>query len=379
MRRGETMNRDSFRLLPVLVLLAVSLVTFGSASASTPGTIAKFDDFGNPTADSVIVEAPSGNIGIGTTIPNGKLTLFNGGPTTQVFENLKNDNHEVLIGVDVAAIVSAITASDLQLRTNNFNRMVIKANSGYVGIGTNDPLGQLHVAGRALFDLSPSGGGKLVIANNSNDNKIYLEGWGRDGVINADEMLITGQFPYSLPRLTLLADTTYLTGNVGIGTSTPAAKLDVAGMVKASVVQITGADFAEKFEVRETKGRREPGMVVAIDPENAGTLVLSTTAYDRRVAGILSGAGGINPGMLMSQPGTMADGHHPVAISGRVYVWADASNGPIVPGDLLTTSNKPGHAMKVTDYRKAQGATIGKAMTELRKGRGLVLTLVTLQ
>jgi len=362
-----------------LVLLAVSLVTFGSASASTPGTIAKFDDFGNPTADSVIVEAPSGNIGIGTTIPNGKLTLFNGGPTTQVFENLKNDNHEVLIGVDVAAIVSAITASDLQLRTNNFNRMVIKANSGYVGIGTNDPLGQLHVAGRALFDLSPSGGGKLVIANNSNDNKIYLEGWGRDGVINADEMLITGQFPYSLPRLTLLADTTYLTGNVGIGTSTPAAKLDVAGMVKASVVQITGADFAEKFEVRETKGRREPGMVVAIDPENAGTLVLSTTAYDRRVAGILSGAGGINPGMLMSQPGTMADGHHPVAISGRVYVWADASNGPIVPGDLLTTSNKPGHAMKVTDYRKAQGATIGKAMTELRKGRGLVLTLVTLQ
>jgi len=35
--------------------------------------------------------------------------------------------------------------------------------------------------------------------------------------------------------------------------------------------------------------------------------------------------------------------------------------------------------MKVTDYRKAQGASIGKAMTELREGRGLVLTLVTLQ
>jgi hypothetical protein len=367
-----------------VVSLAVLFVSFGYAQAQngisvTQGQIVKwFDGFGTLT-DSSITEAPNGNIGIGTTMPNGKLTIFNNGPTTQVFENLKNDSHELLIGVDVATIVSAITASDLQLRTNNLNRMVIKANSGYVGIGTMNPLAQLHVAGGAFFDLGPSGGGKLVIANNPNDNKIYLEGWGRDGVVNPDEMLITGQFPNSLPRLTLLADTTYLTGNVGIGTSTPAAKLDVAGMVKANSVQISGADFSEKFEVQETKGRRKPGMVVAIDPENPGKLVLSATAYNRRVAGILSGAGGINPGMLMGQPGTLADGDQPVALSGRVYVWADASNGAIAPGDLLTTSSVAGYAMKVTDYNKAQGATIGKAMTELRDGRGLVLTLVTLQ
>jgi hypothetical protein len=366
-----------------VVSLAVLFVSFGYAQAQngisvTPGQIVKWFDGSGSLTDSIITEA-NGNIGIGTMMPNGKLTIFNNGLATQVFENLKNDNHEVLIGVDTAAIVSAITASDLQLRTNNFNRMVLKANSGYVGIGTNNPQAPLHVAGGAWIDLNSSGGGKLVIGNNPNDNKIYLEGWGRDGTINPEEMLITGLFPYSLPRLTFLADTTYVTGNVGIGTSTPAAKLDVAGLVKANSVQIAGADFSEKFEVRETKGRGEPGMVVAIDPKNPGQLVLSSTAYNRRVAGILSGAGGINPGMLMGQPGTLADGDQPVALSGRVYVWADASNGPIVPGDLLTTSNKAGHAMKVTDYRKAQGATIGKAMTELREGRGLVLTLVTLQ
>src|SRR5262249_42370194 len=105
--------------------------------------------------------------------------------------------------------------------------------------------------------------------------------------------------------------------------------------------------------------------VVAIDAENPGKLVVSTQAYDRRVAGILSGAGGVQPGMMMGQSGTRADGDHPVALTGRVYVWADASNGPITPGDLLTTSNVPGHAMKVTDYSKAPGATIGKAMTGL--------------
>jgi hypothetical protein len=58
---------------------------------------------------------------------------------------------------------------------------------------------------------------------------------------------------------------------------------------------------------------------------------------------------------------------------------ADASNGPIQPGDLLTTSEVEGHAMKVTDYTKAQGAILGKAMSTLAKGRGLVLILVTLQ
>jgi hypothetical protein len=67
----------------------------------------------------------------------------------------------------------------------------------------------------------------------------------------------------------------------------------------------------------------------------------------------------------------------PVALTGRVYCWADASNAPIEAGDLLTTSDIPGHAMKVTDYAKAQGAILGKAMSSLESGRGLVL--VTLQ
>ena len=83
--------------------------------------------------------------------------------------------------------------------------------------------------------------------------------------------------------------------------------------------------------------------------------------------------------MLMGQAGTVADGSHPVALTGRVYCLADASNGPIEPGDLLTTSATPGHAMKVTDYSRAQGAVIGKSMESLQSGTGLVLVLVSLQ
>jgi hypothetical protein len=62
-----------------------------------------------------------------------------------------------------------------------------------------------------------------------------------------------------------------------------------------------------------------------------------------------------------------------------VYVLADASNGAIKPGDLLTTSDTPGYAMKVTDYARAQGAILGKAMSGLGDGKGMVLMLVTLQ
>jgi hypothetical protein len=152
------------------------------------------------------------------------------------------------------------------------------------------------------------------------------------------------------------------------------------GRVTTQVLQITGgSDLSEKFDIEPANGVPEPGMVVCIDPENPTRLALSQAAYDRAVAGVISGAGGVRPGMLMSQPGSVADGRHPVALTGRVYCWVDASYGAIRPGDLLTTSATPGHAMKVTEHERANGAILGKAMTTLEQGTGLVLVLVSLQ
>jgi hypothetical protein len=150
------------------------------------------------------------------------------------------------------------------------------------------------------------------------------------------------------------------------------------GTARVKTLQITGADLAEPFEIAGAEPIK-PGMVVAIDPDNPGQLRIADSAYDHTVAGVISGAGDLNPGVIMHQEGMMVAGSHPVALTGRVYVWTDATNSPIQPGDLLTTSDIPGHAMKVTDYTKAQGAILGKAMTKLEQGRGLVLVLVTLQ
>ena len=139
-----------------------------------------------------------------------------------------------------------------------------------------------------------------------------------------------------------------------------------------------GADLAEPFKMTSGKDEIPQGAVVVIDEQNPGHLKMSDQGYDTRVAGVVSGANGINPGIQMQQQGVL-DGGKNVALTGRVYVQADTANGPIKPGDLLTTSTTPGHAMKVTDHAKAAGAILGKAMTGLSEGKGMVLVLVTLQ
>ena len=84
------------------------------------------------------------------------------------------------------------------------------------------------------------------------------------------------------------------------------------------------------------------------------------------------------PGISMIQEDVLEAGEN-VALSGRVYVKTDTGAGAIEPGDLLTTSSTAGHAMKAADHDQAQGAIIGKAMTSLNEGTGMVLVLVTLQ
>ncbi len=156
-------------------------------------------------------------------------------------------------------------------------------------------------------------------------------------------------------------------------------RAEIRGTAEVEVLQIVGgADVAEPFEVSGQQ-TPEPGMVVSIDPDQPGKLRVADCAYDRTVAGVVSGAGGVSPGLTLQHKGTQADGSVPVALTGRVWVWCDADAGAIHPADMLTTSDRPGHAMKVTDHSRAYGATIGKAMTSLEQGRGLVLVLVSLQ
>jgi|KBSSwiStaDraftv2_1062776.scaffolds.fasta_scaffold383809_1 hypothetical protein len=166
------------------------------------------------------------------------------------------------------------------------------------------------------------------------------------------------------------------------GLTLEGGNLQVAGEATAKCITILGGcDLSEPFSI-STEGADglEPGMVVSIDPNHPGELRLVSEPYDRKVAGVISGANGLAPGLVMKSIGNaLADGTHVVALSGRVWCWVDASFGAVHPGDMLTTSSTPGMAMAARDSRRRQGAILGKAMSSLEYGRGLVLMLVSLQ
>jgi hypothetical protein len=144
--------------------------------------------------------------------------------------------------------------------------------------------------------------------------------------------------------------------------------------VKTDVV-LTGADCAEQFDIEGT-AQPEPGTILVIDDE--GKLRESSSAYDRRVAGVVSGAGDFRPGIVLDrQPSSQ--GRATIALVGKVYCKADADPAPIQVGDLLTTSPRPGYAMKAANATQAFGAVIGKALRPLSSGQGTIPILVALQ
>ncbi len=165
---------------------------------------------------------------------------------------------------------------------------------------------------------------------------------------------------------------------LGIGVHGKGGRL--AGFFEGDVevtgdIRLANADCAEDFEVSGAE-KVEPGTVMVLVDE--GALSESRQAYDKRVAGVISGAGDYKPGIILDKQQSPAN-RQPVALMGKVFCKVDAQFGSIEVGDLLTTSISPGHAMRAADPFKAFGAVIGKALRPLKRGQGLIPILIALQ
>ena len=137
-----------------------------------------------------------------------------------------------------------------------------------------------------------------------------------------------------------------------------AASIQVSGTISAQDFIIPNADCAEDFDVGSSEDI-EPGTVVVFG-EN-GAVRPSCQPYDKKVAGVISGAGRYKPGIVLNRR-TNSTGRAPVALLGKVYCRVDAEGQPVEVGDMLTTSLTPGHAMKADDPTRAFGSVIGKAL-----------------
>jgi hypothetical protein len=327
------------------------------------------EDYSSTGDDQFLIRA-NGGVGIGTVDPPGAAldvrAIGDGAAVLQLTTDrpwvFRQHGTGTTAGLELASLIPG--GKDFLISTE-----------GNVGIGTLDPNANLHVRGpgegyggdngtvpevAAVFEQSNPGSHTAISINAGADRDpvLYLA---ESGVakwdIRNDEDGDDFEIRYQEGA-----------ANIPVLTISPTGD----NIVSVKVLEITGgADLAEPFEM--TGGVVLPiGALVVIDDENPGKLTISDRAYDGRVAGVISGAGGVKPGLTLTQDGIM-DGGQKVAISGRVYCLADASNAPIQPGDLLTTARIPGHAMKATDRDRAYGAVIGKAMTALESGRGLVL------
>jgi hypothetical protein len=355
---------------------------------STIGRIPKFSTTDNQTVDSIITES-AGKIGIGTTNPSGNLHLYAVDPGTSgnivriqgvgdqgeeaglTYYAPFNVDNSLRAGRIYAAFDSALySGARLTLQSMNAGDVLvdtISLKNGNVGIGTTGPNNKLSIRGSSAGVVSTSqlqindGGGvnakELWIGYDTTNDKSYIQSIHQNSAYT----------PLLLQSLG---------GNVGIGTTSPTAKLDVNGSI--NVTGNINAKYQDVAEWVETPETLEAGTVVIVDPKNANRVVPSPRAYDTRVAGAVSA----QPGLIL---GEAADNKAMVAQSGRVRVKVDASYGAIRIGDLLVTSPTPGYAMRSRPAKigghsmHRPGTLLGKALEALPNGKGEVLVLLTLQ
>jgi len=362
---------------------------------------------GTSTVGNSPISVSGNNVGIGTTNPiyslhvNGEIFANSGfrvGSTSGDDLNgapwyglgLANSSLSLWNGYHDAVQVAGYWG--LNFQTGN-GEMVIRGDSGNVAVGTITPGQHRQLVFKTLGtnDYTYIGQHQMqfAIGNGLGPNSNYELEMGildnGTGIIQANASGV-GYEPLALNPVS---------GNVGIGTTSPGAKLEVAGNIKltngsgASMTfadgttqttawtgTVCGGDYAEAMNVAGGKAQYEAGDVLALSADGASDVQKTTEPYSTMVSGIYA----TKPGVAGQRESiAKSNSSIPMAMVGVVPTKVSAENGPIHRGDLLVSSLTPGFAMRGTDRGRMLGAVIGKAMGTLDSGTGVIEVLVTLQ
>jgi hypothetical protein len=330
----------------------------------------------------------NGNVGIGTTTPRAKLHVNGGAIVSGVTIGTK------VGGINTEFEYESIGVNDtrMNLRLQSPNAIVFHTGnplkssmiitpSGNVGIGMTNPGVRLEVSG----DIRLGGGNVQVSGDIRLDGNRTISAPGRLH-ITGDELL------YVLNRNGMVIGKEWggtgdleVQGLIGVAGQSPTPRtpgwgggihtwdLEVEGSAWCRNRWETGArDLAENYRSEDAL---EPGEIVCFHPAH-DSVVRSAAPNDSMVCGVVSTAPGV---LLNSDPDSDDRGKlFPIALCGRTPCRAVDENGPIRRGDLLTSSSRPGHAMRaepiLVDGRPVYqaGTILGKALSALEADAGVI-------
>jgi hypothetical protein len=280
-------------------------------------------------------------------------------------------------GCGILAVTNVPGAAGVFGSNNSAKGTGVQGNGPERGIsGFSDAgFGAAGQSNRNAGVLATSGHGQGLSAFSDNDVAIFGQGATFSGVFNGALVVNKGPNPKDPAvrpsdingSVVINEGNLFLkTGHIFGGPNTKITCFDVT---------LAGADCAENFDIAGSVAV-DAGSVMVVDED--GMLSPCSLEYDRRVAGVVSGAGAYKPGILLGQEDS-TNNRQPIALVGKVYCKATAREHPISVGDLLTTSSTLGHAMKAADPAHAFGAVVGKALQPLSEGVGEIAILIALQ
>ncbi len=322
----------------------VSGQSLGLIPATSPG---KTTEPSSPPSDGVLGQGANGVHGISTM----KTTATTGAGVWG-----ENANGDGVVGVGYHGVHGISTSVG---GAGVWGENTATGNGGAGVSGTSSSSDGVHGESQSNLHAGVSG------VNTNGGIGVY--GQGKTAGSFQGDVTVTGALTTN--NLTTNGDVT-ITGDIS-----KVNNVTVTGTLTANVDVVLGSDCAEDFDIVASQ-EVEPGAVMVLT--DTGALEPSRDAYDKKVAGVISGAGDYRPGLILGRGHSSAE-RLPLALAGKVFCKVDADPAPIAVGDLLTTAGRPGHGMKASDPTRAFGAVIGKALQPLASGQGMIPILVALQ